>query len=368
MSKIFWNELWTKAVELMAFPAFIFSGSAPALNRVELSVYSVACRIANQSKNNCRFSISLRDLQTATGYKKPKAMREALRGLVAKGFIRTYGTRKWKEPQAYELCHPETAEGLASSSTNFKHWVKLRTALHRNKIGYFYFPLATYEKLPIMRGSTCALLVAVARMANLNGRNFQLQAAELRDLAGLDQKTFKTEVEETKENWVEFGFTDGSRKIVEVFILDPATGKSLDVLDAEIEAQENAERAERFRQNRAKNGRHSPVNLLAWFLWAAQLDLHHAAGGELRGTCPISHNLRTMKPAFHVNFFKGTHGVFRCFECRYSGKVLDLIVERVGLTAALLKLEMVHIEQPAEMAKAAETLNGYGPDGRYKAA
>src|SRR5258708_14016126 len=98
------------------------------------------------------------------------------------------------------------------------------------------------------------------------------------------------------------------------------------------------------------------------------MNLHHAAVEELRGTCPICHNQRSMKPAFHVNFFKGTHGVFRCFECRYSGKVLDLIVDRVGLTAALLKLEMVHIEQPAEMAKAREMLTGYGNDGRSTAA
>jgi hypothetical protein len=344
----------------MAFPAFIFSGSVPALNRTELAVYSVACRIANKSKSNCRFAASASQLSKTTGYHNERHVREALRGLVTKGFIRPYGTRKWKEPQAYELCHPETSESLASSSTNFKHWVKLRTALHRNKIGYFYFPLATYEKLPTMRGSTFSLLVAIARMANLNGRSFQLKAAELRDLAGLDQKTFKTEVEATRENWVQFGFTDSGNKVVEVFILDPATGKSLDMLEAEIEAQENAERAERFRQNRAKNGKHSPVNLLAWFLWAAQMNLHHAAGEELRGTCPNCHNQRSMKPAFHVNFFKGTHGVFRCFECRYSGKVLDLIVDRVGLTAALLKLEMVHIEQPGEMAKAAEMFKGYG--------
>jgi hypothetical protein len=338
------------------------------LSRVELAVYSVACRIANRSASNCRFAVSVSQLSKVTGHSDEKQVREALRGLVTKGFIRPYGIRKWKEPQAYELCHPETSEGLASSSTNFKHWVKLRTALHRSKIGYFYFPLATYEKLPTMRGSTFALLVAVARMANLNGRSFQLKSAELRDLAGLDQKTFKTEVEATRENWVQFGFTDGGNKIVEVFILDPATGKSLDILEAEIEAQENAERAELFRQNRAKNGKHSPVNLLAWFLWATQMNMHHAAGGELRGTCPVCHNHKTMKPAFHVNFFKGTHGVFRCFECRYSGKVLDAIVDRVGMIAALLKLEMVHIEQPAEMAKATELLRGYGADGRYMAA
>lgn len=368
MSKIFWNELWTKAVELMAFPAFIFSGSGPALNRVELAVYSVACRIANRSASNCRFAVSTSQFSKITGYSDERQVREALRALVTKGFIRPYGIRKWKEPQSYELCHPATGESLASSSTNFKHWVKLRTALHRNKIGYFYFPLSTSEKLPTMRGSAFALLVAIARMANLHGRNFQLKAAELRELAGLDPKTFKTAVEETQENWVQCGFTDTTKRTVEVFILDPATGKSLDILEAEIQAQEDAERAERFRQNRAKNGKHSPVHLLAWFLWATQMNLHHAAGGELRGTCPICHNQRSMKPAFQVNFFKGTHGVFRCFECRYSGKVLDLIVDRVGLTAALLKLEMVHMEQPAEMLKAAEMLKGYGADGRYKAA
>jgi hypothetical protein len=147
MTKLFWNELWTGAVKLTAFPVWIFDGNKPALNRVELAVFSVGCRIANQSKHNCRFCISLSDLQIATGYKKRQNLSAALHGLVSKGFIKPYGVRKNKEPQTYELCCPATGEGLANDSPHSRHWVMLRTALYRRKDSYFYFPTETLDKL-----------------------------------------------------------------------------------------------------------------------------------------------------------------------------------------------------------------------------
>jgi hypothetical protein len=369
MTKLFWNELWTGAVKLIAFPDWIFDGNKPALNRAEQSVFSVGCRIANQSKNNCRFCISLRDLQIATGYKQRENVSAALRGLVAKGFIKPYGVRKWKEPQTYEICCPVTGQGLASSSTNYKHWVKLRTALHRNRDSYFYFPSETLDRLDKIEGATFSILLAIAFLARLHGREFEVKAAELRDLAGVDTKTLNASVEATRENWAFFGFTDTTRRTVQVIILDPASGKSLDVLEAEAWAQEEAERQLRYQRNREKNGKHTPIYLLAWVMWALQIEFEHAAGGELKAVCPKCRNQRTCRKNFQLNVFKGPHGVFRCRDCMNGGSGMTLVTgQGVSLTEAMLKLEVIARQEPACVARATELLKDYGADGRYKAA
>ncbi len=369
MTMLFGNELWTGAVKLTALPVWIYVGNKPALNRIEFAVFSVGCRIADRCKNNCRFSISLSDLQIATGYKKRQHLSAALHGLVEKRFIKPHGIRKNKEPQTYEICCPATGEGLAIDSPSYRLWVKLRTALYRRKDSYFYFPDETLDRLSKLEGSTFSILMAVAFLARLHGREFEVKAAELRELAGVDTRTLNTTIEETRETWAFFGFTNSTKRVVQVIILDPITGKSLDTLDEETKAQEKAERQQRYDRNRERYGKHASAFVLAWVMWAFKNEFQHAVGGELKTTCPKCRNERTNRKNFQLNVFKGPHGVFRCSDCSYGGSGMTLVMDQgISLTQAMLKLEVIERQEPACVARAKELLKGYDAEGKYKAA
>jgi hypothetical protein len=156
---------------------------------------------------------------------------------------------------------------------------------------------------------------------------------------------------------------------VQVIILDPITGKSLDVLDAETKAQEEAERQLRYQRNREKNGKHASAFLLAWVMWAFKNEFDHGSGGELRTTCPKCRNERTHRKNFQLNVFKGPHGVFRCSDCFYGGSGMTLVMDQgISLTQAMLKLEVIERQEPACVARAKELLKGYDNEGQRQAA
>jgi hypothetical protein len=368
--KLFHSQLWGN-VEVTPLPAFVFTDDATtALTPAELCVYAVCCDAAKKSRQNCRFTLTVREIQNRTGYKEKKSVSAALRSLREKGFIRPLGERQHRKPQSYELCNPAAGEGLSSLHTDPKKWLSLRGALQRDGLVYFWLPSEAVAKLSGLSPSVFAVLLAVARLASLHGRQFEVEAAKLRFMCGLDHEAFTKAVSGTEERWVLIAFTDATHREIGVILLDPATGESLEISEQERKEREQEEREKRFKDNRARNGKYSPVQLLAWALWAFGADLQgHGGSGEFITFCPVCHNIKKNRPGLRINLFKGTHGVYRCFECGTGGNLLTLIRQHVGdFMTVIAKLAAIEHENPELVQQAAGMLKNYDADGRYRAA
>jgi hypothetical protein len=191
----------------------------------------------------------------------------------------------------------------------------------------------------------------------------------MRFLCGLDHEAFSRAVGEAEERWVQVGFTDTTHRQVSVILLDPATGDSLEISELERQERECEDREKRFKDNRERNGRYSPVHLLAWALWAFGDLRQHGGSGECVAFCTTCHNVRKNRPGMFVNVFKGTHGVYRCFECGTGGNLLTLIRQHMGgFNTAIAKLTSIESEHPELVQQAAHMLTNYDTDGRYRAA
>jgi hypothetical protein len=367
--KLFHSTLWGSSVEVTALPAYLFSEeSGLAISAAELCVFSVCANAAKKAAANCRFTLTVTEIMKQTGYKK-KAVLAALRSLCDRSFLKLHGKQQHRKPRTFEICNAENGEGLASHHTESRKWLSLRGALVADGLPYFWLPTMAIENLPQLSGSVFSLLVAVARLASMNNRDFEVEAAKLRFLCGLDFKTFKSAVTETQEDWVQIGFTDSTSRTVGVILLDPATGVSLEMSEAERQEREEAARAKRYKENREKNGKHSPLQLLAWALWALGDLQAHGGHGEFVTFCPNCRNTKKNRPGLHVNVFKGTHGVYRCFECGNGGKLLTLIREHFAdFKIAVAKLYGIDAEHPELVQKAAQMLRHFDDDGKYRAA
>jgi hypothetical protein len=247
----------------------------------------------------------------------------------------------------------------------------LRGALQANKLAYFWLPAATVQKLPTLSPSVFVLLLGVAQLASLkDAREFEIDAQTLRTLCGFDYKTLRKAVTEAHDRHVYVGFTDTTSRTVQVMLIDPATGKSIAVTEEEQRARAREEYEKRMRDSVEKNGKYSPVNLLAWAMWTLGDFQPHNAHGEFVTRCVLCRKPHDWKQTLSVNPFKGTHGVYRCFECGSHGGLLQLVRERVpgGFTEALRKLGKIQYEEPALTQEAARQLKGYTADGRYREA
>jgi hypothetical protein len=371
MNELFHSQLWGRTVEVTPLPALVFTDDrTPALTAAEFCVYAVCCDEGKKATSNCKFTLSVTEIMSRTGYRKKSTVREALKGLVGKQFIRPFGQRQHRKPQTYELCNPLTGEGLSSLHTNKRKWVNLRGALHRAGLVYFWMPTHTIKGLSELSNRVFSLLLGVARLAALQGRRFEVESDVLRYLCGLDYKTFNSAVGEAEEPWVLITFTDATHKALGVILLDPATGESLEISEQERKEREQEEREQRFKDNRARNGKYSPVQLLSWAMWAFGDDLQaHGGSGEFITFCPVCHNTKKNRPGLRINVFKGTHGLHRCFECGTGGNLLRLIREHVGdFMTVIAKLAAIEHEHPELVQQAAGMLKNYDADGRYKAA
>ena len=370
MIQAFKSELWGNSVEVTPLPAFIFTDDRmPALTVAEFCVYVVCCDAGKKAVNNCKFTLSISEIQTRTGYSRKAAVTEALRGLREKEFIRPYGQRQHRKPQSYELLNPATGESLASLHKDQRKWVSLRGALVRDGLRYFWIPTEAVKRLPELPKRVFAVLLGVARLAALQGKSFEVESEVLRYLCGLEYKTFKLAVGEAEERWVQVGFTDTTHRGVSVVLLDPATGESLEISEQERQEREREEREKRFKDNRERNGKYSPVQLLAWALWAFGDLQQHGGNGECVTFCTVCHNTRKNRPGMFVNVFKGTHGLYRCFECGAGGNLLRLIRENVGgFNTAIAKLTAIESEHPGLIERATAMLRNFDIEGRYRAA
>jgi hypothetical protein len=131
--KLYHSKLWSESVKTLALPALIFKADGnPALTPAEFSVFAACCSEAQTAARNCRFTLTLSELQELTGYKRKESVSVALTGLQEKQFIKAYGEKKHRAPRTYELCDPRTGEGLASTHTKRSKWLSLRVIDHLN--------------------------------------------------------------------------------------------------------------------------------------------------------------------------------------------------------------------------------------------
>jgi hypothetical protein len=367
MTKLFANELWSDAVDLLALPGYVFTQGSPALTRSELAVFAIACKVTNNPKANCRFAIKLEEMQKLTGYGDKQTVSDALRGLCEKKFIKKVKTARRKtDPFVYEVCDPETSEGFSTDSGDERNTMKLRRALKIRNYPYFWLPTVAVKQLPTVKSSSFALFVAVARQASLRGRTFEIPTAELEKFSGLeDRRTLKAAMTEIHQRWVFMGFTDSSSKTVHVNLIDPANGSFIGTEELERELKEQAERHQRFKEHKAKNRKHTPVQILAWAMWNFSSELKPSTIGEFKTFCPSCHNRSTHKPNLSINPFKAQHGVYCCGDCGVGGNLLDLIAQRVGLVEALTMLQGIERAVPRLVQKAEQMLKGTDADGKY---
>ena len=382
---LFHEDLWTP-LAVFALPAFIYEKDEPILTPAELAVYAIGCEIAEEPKNNCRFTLSVTEIQALTGFSKRNTVTEALRGLASKNFIQPVGTRKpgSKTPQSYELTNPKTQEGFSLDTKDRRERKSFRSALYHNGFGYFNVPKFSLRPLPDFGATALVLFCAAARCANTtesnlrqfntrqlvegrySGRDFEIPSVELRKMTGLDPKTFKKAMGRIHNQLLYIGFTDASSRTVQIMLIDPDTKISLDLME---QRQREADEADR-RKYRSENRKHAAAQLLAWVMWAFKDCAPRVAGrGEFCFWCPECHNRKTrkgkreLKQRFSVNPFKGASGLYRCYDCSASGSVKALVISRVGIFDALVKLAGIeresHYYEPAQ-----ELVKGYDEEGR----
>jgi hypothetical protein len=359
---LFPEQLWNP-LAVCAVPAFVFAEGKPVLSPAETSVYAIACADAEEPKNNCTFTRSLSELQTLTGFSDRHVVIDAVKGLMSKCFIRLTGEHKpgSKDAQTYELLNPRTAEGLGVEGSDSRNFLSLRSALYQAGLGYFNMPLDVVRGMSEKGSSELVLFFAIARCAGkIQDRDFEIKAAELRDLSGLDPKTFKKVVVRIDKQWVQIGFTTTDCRAVAVFLIDPASKKLLSAFEREQKDRDNEAIQKRVMPARM----HSAQEILAWTMWALRNDNPKpASGAEFMFTCQLCRNKKSHKPKMTVNPFKGLYGVFHCYDCGYGGGLKKITGSQYGVWEAAKMLASIKSEQPALYAKATALLKGYGPSG-----
>jgi hypothetical protein len=381
---LFHEDVWTP-LAVFALPAFIYKSDQLLLTPTELAVYALGCEIAGEPKNNCRFTLSVTQIQASTGFSKRNTVTKALHGLVTKNFIKPVGARKpgSKTPQTYELTNPVTQDGFSLDPNDKRERQNFRSALYHSGFGYFNVAEFSLRGLPEFGAGALALFVAAARCANTtesnlrqfntrqlvdgrySGRDFEMPALELRRMAGLDRKTFKKMIARIHNQLLHIGFTDATSRTVQVILIDPGTKTFLDTMqDRQQEADEEARK-----KYRSENRKHTAAQLLAWVMWSFKdCAPRSASGGEFCFWCPKCHNTKTrkgkreQKQRLSVNPFKGASGLYRCYDCMTGGTVKALVTGRMGIFEAHVKLAGIK-EDSQYYRPAQELLKNYNEEG-----
>jgi hypothetical protein len=362
----FFSDLYGSRVDLTPVPVSVFTEDRePALTQSEACVFAVYCKVAKKAQANCRAALPVSEIQMLTGYKKREVVTTALHSLREKGFLLLSGERQNRKPQAYELANPATSEGLASLHTDPRKWLSLRGALQRDKLAYFWMPTEVITRMPQLSRRVFVLLMAIARLASLRGREFVIESEHLRFLAGLDYKTFSKAMSETEERWMHADFADAGNRSVAVTLLDVETGQTLDIAEELRKEELRQERERKYKEGHERDGRYSPAQLLAFAMAAFPNLQQHGAYGEFVTRCPKCHNAKKNKPGLHINPNKGVLGVYRCVECGDGGSLFRLVCDQFGgFNQANAMLAGIKFDRP-ELFAAAEriTVNAQLPVG-----
>jgi hypothetical protein len=369
-----WNPL-----AICAIPFFIYDESQqdkPVLNRAELAVYAIACAHAEEPKNNCRVTLSISEFQELSGFSNKNTVRDALKGLEEKHFLRTVDGKSG-EKKTREILNPRTGESFSIETSDRREFTRLRTALSQCGLGYFNIPVDMVNRLHEKSSSAFTLFVAVARSMNLASsrcmfiediREVEVPAKRLRKMTGFSHDTLKKSVIELDESWLHIGFTDADHKVVLISLIDPATKESLWLFEYKRREADNAERKEKFEANLLKR-EHTNTQLLAWAMWILNDSGPLGKDGEeFSFWCPVCRNQVTSKgrrqarPRFSVNVSKGSYGLWHCFDCGIGGTLLKLAEQRRGGTWDARKmLHDIEKEKPTLYAAAQRLLDGYKP-------
>jgi hypothetical protein len=370
---LFESGLWGDSIELTPVPKFIYSvGGKPLVSELELRVLSVASEESKKAKANCRFTMPAREMAQRVGYKKEDRVADALRGLLDKNFFGLVGNVQHRQTRTFEFCDLRTGEGLSSLSTNRSKWRSLRRVLNDERIPYLWAPSDSIRSLAHQdyRFHFSLSVAAFATAGRLAQRSFEVSAGELRTMCGLDPDTFTNAVWASDEPWFTIGFTDNRHRSVYVRLMDAASGQSLDDVEDSRKTSEQQQREQRYAEDTERTDQHTNVKLMALALWAVgdleQNDRH----GEFVKLCPFCRNAKKNRPRFSINVFKGTHGFWRCPECKAGGDLRRLVQKLTGLNLLQVqqKLASMPSDNPQLMARAERLLRGFTADGRYKAA
>jgi len=350
----FVSDLFGSKVELTPVPVSVFTEDRePALTQGEACVFAVYCNAAKKAQANCKVALSVSEIQTLTGYAKREVVTTALHNLREKGFLLASGERQNRKAQTYELANPATGEGLSSLHTDPRKWLSLRGALQRDKLAYFWMPSDVINRMPQLSRRVFLLLMAIARLASLRGREFVIESEHLRFLAGLDYKTFSKAISETEERWLHADFADAANRSVVVTLLDAETGQTLEIAEELRKEEMRQERERKYREGHERDGRYSPAQLLAFAMAAFPKLEQKGAHGEFVTRCPKCHNAKKNRPGLHINPNKGVLGVYHCFECGDGGSLFRLVCDHFGgFHEATAMLAGVKFDQPELFATA----------------
>jgi DNA-binding transcriptional regulator GbsR (MarR family) len=364
------EELWSP-LAVFAVPLFILSDGVPALEKNEEGVYTVLCERAENSRNNCIVTFGIEELEDRTGYSRSSVSR-AFKGLREKKFIRPVGDRRngSREALSFELTNPANSEGLALVTDDKRERRNLRSALYQAQLPYMNLPMFSVREIKkrgVARFLAFRALAAIA--GNLKQRGFTAETAVLRKLSGLDQKTFRRELEKVNGKVIEAEVSPNGR-MVRVTLIDPKSKQTLDDLEEQQKLADEEARLKRYDEEN-KERVSTPEQVLALALWCLK-DLHPKIGGdgEFVFYCPECHNFKTkrgrrqQRPRFTVNPSKGMNGLAYCHDCDagMGGDLLKYVANKTGMKPfeAMTKLLSIKSEEPAYYAAAQGLLGGFG--------
>jgi hypothetical protein len=368
------DELWAP-LAVCAVPLFVFKNGAPILGKNEDGVYVVLCAMADNRENNCTVSFNLRDIQDRTGYKEWSVIK-ALQSLTAKHFIRPVGERKngSREALSFELTNPENSEGFALVTDDKREFRNLRSALFHARLAYVNIPvfavraLKSKKKMDMARFLTFRAFAVVA--GNRNARDFKVATAEVRELSGIDQKTFKKEYEALHKSKLLRIEVSLNGTMLSVTLVDPKTKKTLDDFQEEQKIADDAERQQRYEEAN-KERKATPEQALALAIWFLK-DNHPKIGngGDFLFFCPECHNFKTKrgrrehKPRFSVNPFEGNDALLCCYDCDegHGTGLVGYVATKTGTGYMKIAAKLFNIksEEPECYAAAQKLLGGFG--------
>jgi hypothetical protein len=344
------KTLWHPVPDF-AVPVHIFKDEALALSFAELSVFLVACRSASAMRSNSECELPLVELQKITGYEIRQILR-ALKSLKDRSLL----APRWEQDNIngrfgrclYELCD-SYGEGLSKTAAHRRRYVGLRKALYERGVAYLGLPNSIIDRLDRLRGAPLAVYVSAVRLCNLaKGSEVRVPAKRLRTLAGVsDNRTFRATLDVLLDAKVLDINTP--RRDIDITLLNPATGKTLDeerIRTAETGEAKNAQREHEYK----------PALLLQWavsYIWpgTSSDSLKHGSGGDRVGHCPMCGDRNAKRrgtASLCINVekrnSKNPWGVWFCHSCRVGGNLLDLVIQRSGKAdfRARNELEALH--------------------------
>jgi DNA-binding MarR family transcriptional regulator len=360
---LFPDGIWTP-LSIVAVPVFVFdAGHKPVLTGPELCAYAIACEIAENPQANCAFTLSLSDLMKHMGLTSRPAVAKIRKSLERKRFIKREGARKGRDAQRYVLTNPRSGESFAVETEDKRTHQSLRSTLRHLGIGYLNVPLFAIQQISKSPTSSFALFVAVCRYLSILGeRDGQLEASILRAMSGLDRRTFKKAIEALNGRWLDIAFSDS--RTVGVILVNPWTQATLESFARTLKDEDDAAVQRSIHAQRVN----TPEQLLAFAMWLiGDTNPKHSSGADFYFRCPECRNGKTHKPKFAFNPFRGTHGLFCCYDCGVGGGLKRLAVEKVGLFGALSKLAGIERSEPLLVEAATKMLKGYTESGYQKA-